>query len=483
MQQIPVNKTKIISTLGPATRSEAVLESLIKAGVDVFRLNFSHSTHEEHADAIDKIVKLNERLGTHVAILADLQGPKIRTGEMPEEGMPTETGNTLVFNTSKETLRDGEIYVSYDDFARDVKAGQRILIDDGKILLKAKESNGVSKVKAEVIYGGRIKSRKGINLPDTKINTPSLTPKDLKDLDFILEHNVNWIALSFVRDAEDIVELKEKIAAKNRSALVIAKIEKPEAIENIDSIISATDAVMIARGDLGVEIPLEDVPVQQKRITEKCIRAAKPVIVATQMMESMIESASPTRAEVTDVANAIFDGADAVMLSGETATGKHPVKVIETITKILERVEKQNVIYDRYNVAPKKGSEHFLSQAICYNACKIASDVNARAILGMTRSGFTGFQISSYRPKADIFIFTENPSLPYITNLSWGLRVFLFKRDEQIDETFDTVQDILLKKGLVQEGDIVVNTGGLPVSAKGRTNTIKISRIDSNNEA
>ncbi len=469
--------------MGPATKSEDVLEALIKAGVDVFRLNFSHSTHQEHAEAIAKIVKLNEKLGTHVAILADLQGPKIRTGEMPEDGMPIHEGSNLTFNTNKELVKDGEVYVSYADFAVDVKVGQRILIDDGKILLQIKESDGVSKVRAEVIHGGSIKSRKGINLPDTKINTPSLTPKDLKDLDFILEHNVNWIALSFVRDAEDIIELKEKIAKKNRSALVIAKIEKPEAIENIDSIISATDAVMIARGDLGVEIPLEDVPVQQKRITEKCIRAAKPVIVATQMMESMIENASPTRAEVTDVANAIFDGADAVMLSGETATGKHPVKVIETITKILERVEKQNVIYNRYNVAPVKGSEHFLSQAICYSACKIANDVNAQAILGMTRSGFTGFQISSYRPKADIFIFTENPSLPYITNLSWGLRVFLFKRDDQIDATFDTVQDILLEKSLVRDGDIVVNTGGLPVSAKGRTNTIKISRIGSGESA
>lgn len=459
------------------------MESLIKAGVDVFRLNFSHSTHEEHEKAIENIVALNERLGTHVAILADLQGPKIRTGEMPEDGMPIKEGDTLVFCTDEGLVKDGEIYVSYTDFAIDVKPGQRILIDDGKILLHAKESDGVSRLKAEVIFGGSIKSRKGINLPDTKVSSPSLTPKDLKDLDFILKHNVNWIALSFVRDADDIIDLKERIAAKNRSALVIAKIEKPEAIDHIDSIISATDAIMIARGDLGVEIPLEDVPVQQKRITEKCIRAAKPVIVATQMMESMIENASPTRAEVTDVANAIFDGADAVMLSGETAMGKHPVKVIETITKILERVEKQSVIYNRYNVAPVKGSEHFLSQAICYNACKIASDVNAKAILGMTRSGFTGFQISSYRPKADIFMFTENVSLPYITNLSWGLRVFLFKRDDHIDQTFDTVQDILLEKGFVNEGDVIVNTGGLPVSAKGKTNTIKISRIEKEEKA
>lgn len=472
--KIPVNKAKMIATFGPAISSKKVLTNIIKSGVDVIRFNFSHGSHQDHYDGFQLVREINEELNVNIAILADMQGPKIRLGEV-DNSLTLKDGDIITITDKEKLSTNKELYISYDALYKEMSAGERILINDGRVELVVKEVKN-KLIYAEVKHGGLLTSRKGVNLPDSNLATPALTPKDKLDAEFALMNGANWIALSFVRRASDVEELANIIGEKRSYVKIIAKIEKPEAVANINSILESTDGIMVARGDLGVEIPQEHVPLVQKRIIRKCIEAAKPVIVATQMMESMIENPVATRAEINDVANAIIDGADAVMLSGETSVGKYPVKVIQTMQRILANVEMSNLIYDKQLVADHS-SETYISDAICYNACKIAKEVNARAIVGMTKSGYTAFMISSYRPKANIFIFTDNKKLLPTLNLFWGVRAIYYSGFAGTDETINDVVEILKINNHLKKGDFVVNTASMPLNKQGRTNTVKVSLV------
>lgn len=469
--------TKILATVGPACSSYEQLLQLAITGVDVFRLNFSHGSHEVHKQTVDHIIRLNEKHNLHVGILADLQGPKLRVGKIENNELIIKEGDILTF-TNEECLGNMEkIYMSYQQFASDVNVGERILIDDGKLILEVIESNKVDLVKLKVIFGGKLSSNKGVNLPDTKISLPCLTKKDLIDLEYVLTLPVNWIALSFVREAEDILDLKARIQEANHPAKVIAKIEKPEAVANIKGIVKATDAVMIARGDLGVEVAMEKLPIIQKRIIKRCLQRSKPVIVATQMMESMITNPSPTRAEITDVANAVLDGADAVMLSGETSVGKHPALVVEAMTKIISEAEKN---YEMQSKRPKVNFESptFYSDTICLAAPKIAEEIKAKAIIGLTVSGYTAFKMSSYRPNSKIYIFSNQMHMLATLNLVWGVRCYFYDKFTTTDETIEDLAKLLKQQNRLQKGDVVVNTGSMPLHKRFRTNMLKISHVE-----
>lgn len=470
-------KTKIVATLGPASSDKEVLRELIKSGVDVFRLNFSHGSHEVHKSTVEKIVSLNKELDTHIGILGDLQGPKLRVGKIENNVLMLSKGDILTFVNEPCMGTMDCIYMSYQEFAKDVNVGEKVLIDDGKLVLKVVETNGEDTVKLEVEFGGKLSSNKGVNLPDTNISQPCITEKDRKDLDFMLTLPINWIALSFVREASDIKELKGLIAQKNHSALVIAKIEKPQAVKNIKGIIDATDAVMIARGDLGVEVPFRQLPIIQKNIIKKCIQKAKPVIVATQMMESMITNPSPTRAEVTDVANAVMDGADAVMLSGETSVGAHPIKVVEAMNSIIDEAENHYEISGK-RPKPDPKTSTFLSDVLCFKASKTAEDIKAKGILGLTVSGYTGFKVSSFRANIPIYIFSSKREVLGMLNLVWGVKAFYYDKFTTTDETIVDLCEILKEKNLIKVKDIVVNTGSMPIKKRFRTNMLKITVVD-----
>lgn len=474
LDKISFNKTKIVATVGPASNSKEILRALIKEGVDIFRLNFSHGTHEDHLKVIKFVRELNQELGTTIGLLQDLQGPKIRVNEMLPD-VVIERGQKLVITTRDLVGNDEVVCTSYKSLPRDVKTGDMILIDDGKIELKVLEVKD-GDVTTEVVYGGPLKSRKGINLPFTKVSAPSLTEKDLRDLEFGLDNNVDWIALSFVRKAEDITQMRSIIDARKATAQIVAKIEKPEALSNIDEIIAATDAVMVARGDLGVEIWMEEVPMVQKMLVEKCNVAGKPVIVATQMMESMIENPRPTRAETNDVANAVMDGADAVMLSAETASGKYPLEVIRSMVRTVASVEKNPSMYYRFRDVNKK-SPTYIHDNFVLAACKLAKDVGAKAIVGMTQSGYTAFKSSSYRPNANIFVFTSNKALINKMNLVWGSRAYLYQKTTSTDETIADVEAVLKQQGYVKSGDILIVLASMPIQERSRTNTIKINIV------
>lgn len=471
------NRTKIVATLGPASASKEVLLKMIKAGMDICRINFSHGKHEDLAKIIATIREINKKHNTHVGILADLQGPKIRVGEMTDNGVFLKKNQELVMTTKPCVGTHERLYISYQAFPKDVKVGEIILLDDGKLQFKVISTNKKDSVKVKVIYGGILSSNKGVNLPDTKVSIPSLTPKDLKDLDFILKQEVEWVGLSFVREAKDITELKEIIKKRHSKTRVIAKIEKPEALINLDEIIAETDAVMVARGDLGVECPMEDLPIIQKQIVKKCMEHAKPVIIATQMMESMITNPRPTRAEVNDVANSVLDGADAVMLSGETSVGQYPVEVIQSMQQIIRKIENTAYPYMQMHV-PNKKSSTYRSDSICYTACILAEHNSALGIVSMTHSGYTAFRISSHRPEAITFIFTSNRSLLCMLSLVWGVRGFYYDKFESTDQTMKDVNGMLKHHKLVKKGDVVINTASTPIGRSGRTNTIKISQIE-----
>jgi len=470
-------KTKILATVGPSSSNYSTLLGLVKAGVDAFRLNFSHGTHEGHLKVFEYIKYINKKYKTNISILADLQGPKLRVGEIENGKMPLKKGDVLTFVNEPCIGNSEKIYMSYKQFAQDVKVGEKVLIDDGNVQLIVKETNGTDEVKLEVLYGEFLSSRKGVNLPQTNVSLPSLTEKDLRDLDFILNHDFNWIALSFVRSPKDIYDLRERIQARNSRAMIIAKIEKPEAIENIDGIIEATDGVMVARGDLGVEVPMQRLPMLQKMIIDKCIQKAKPVIVATQMMDSMIKNPTPTRAEIIDVANAVIDGADVVMLSGETAMGIHPIKVVESMNDIIAEAEKMDSVYYKH-LTPSEKSDSFLSDAICYNACRIARQVDAKCIIGMTKSGYTAFMVSSYRPRQSIFIFSSDENMLNTLSLVWGIRCFYYDKYTSTDDTIKDVQNLLVEGGHLKTGDVVINTGSMPLLERKKTNMLKISVIE-----
>lgn len=478
-RQHAYKRTKIVATVGPACDTYEKMLELVRAGVNVFRLNFSHGNHEDKARIINQILKINKTEPYNIAILADLQGPKLRVGDLENGSLPIQPGDILTFTNEKVMGTRERIFVSYDDLHKDVKVGEKILIDDGKLEVVVSEILPNKDVKVTVMLGGILLPKKGVNLPDTDISLPSLTEKDLQDLDFILQHPVDWVALSFVRTPNCIRDLKKRIKAKKHNAKVIAKIEMPQAITHLRDIIVESDGVMIARGDLGVELPVEAVPLIQKDIIKKCIHRAKPVIVATQMMESMIDRTKPNRSEITDVANAVLEGTDAVMLSGETATGNYPKLVVETMTRIILEVEAKAYDYNREEMLrPQAHSPSLLSDAICYNACKIAEDINADALIGMTQSGYTGFMLSSYRPKAPLYVFTKERSLVNQLSLSWGVRAFHYDEEESLDEIFQDQINILKERSFLKKGDVVVSTGSTPIHLHLPTNVLKVAKVE-----
>jgi len=478
-QQHAFHKTKIVATVGPACDSYDKLLELVRAGVNVFRLNFSHGAHEDKSKIIEHIRKININEPYNISILGDLQGPKLRVGEMKDGGIQIDPGDILTFQSRQKVVGTKEsIYVSYPDLHNDVKPGEKILIDDGKLEVVVQEITKTGDVKVRVTYGGKLLPKKGVNLPDTVISLPAMTEKDITDLDFIIAQELDWVALSFVRKAEDMIDLRRRVEEKNSNIKIMAKIEMPSAMLDLRNIINRSDGIMVARGDLGVELPVEKVPMAQRDIIRKCIHRAKPVIVATQMMESMIDRVKPNRSEITDVANAVLEGTDAVMLSAETAMGQHPVLVVETMRKIILEVERTEYPYNREDdLVPQPHSPSFLSDAICYNACKLAKDANADGIIGMTQSGYTAFILSSYRPKSPLYIFSKEKSLINQLSLSWGVRAFHYAEEESVDDIIDDQHLILKQRGFVKEGDVVVNTGSLPIAEHLPTNMLKITKL------
>lgn len=471
------SKTKIIATIGPACQEKEVLKKLILEGVDVCRLNFSHGKQEEHQKVIETIREINEELGTNVAILADLQGPKLRIGEVENNGVTLVDGALLTFVTTNMLGTASKVSITYKPLPQDVKPGEIILVDDGKIKLEVVSTDGKDEVVTRVIAGGLLSSKKGVNLPNTKVSLPSLTEKDLENANFVLDFDIDWIALSFVRSAADIVDLKKLITAKGKYTRVIAKIEKPEAITDIDAIIEMTDAIMVARGDLGVEIPFDQVPILQKTIINKCILAAKPVIVATQMMESMITNFRPTRAEATDVANAVMDGADALMLSGETSVGRYPEEVIRSMQQIITATEGTMFELKHKNVPNPKG-EKFLSETICYNACKMANLANASAIVVFTSLGGSAYKIASNRPNAPVYALTPTVQIMGQLNIVRGVTSLHLETKISANDAIQEATDILKAHGYIKTGDVVVFVGGIPMREYANINMMKISKIE-----
>jgi len=470
------SQTKVIVTLGPASNSKDIILQMINEGVDVFRLNFSHSTKDEHLRLINIIKKLNLELGTNVSILADLQGPKLRVGEVEDDLLNLEEGDIITFVTEKCLGTKGHLYMSYQEFPKDVNPGETILIDDGKIKLEVTETNKNDIVKAKVIYGGPISSKKGVNLPDTKVSLPCLSEIDISNAFFALEHDVDWLGLSFVRNASDVLELKNLIKKKNSHAGVIAKIEKPEALKEIDQIIDIADGVMVARGDLGVEVPFDEVPLIQKLIVGKCNLRSKPVIIATQMMESMITNFRPTRAEANDVANAVLDGADALMLSGETSIGKYPLETITSMQSIIAYTENHGDPFNK-QYTPEEDTSTFLADSICSNASQLARQVKAKAIVVFTHSGYTAIRISSHRPKAKIYAFTSNKKLLNKISMVWGIQPFYLSTYDDLDKAIQDSIEILKAEKLLKEGDRVIHVGSTPLILHGSTNMTKVSCV------
>ncbi|MBX7201940.1 MAG: pyruvate kinase [Bacteroidia bacterium] len=472
------SKTKVIATLGPASSSREVLEEMIMAGVDVCRINFSHGDPSAHTETIKTIRAINKERGLNTAILADLQGPKLRIGEVENNGVELIAGEDILITTKACVGTSKQVYITYPQFPQDVKIGETVLIDDGKIVLAVKDTNKDNEVVATVVHGGILSSKKGVNLPNTHISLPSLTKKDLQDLRFALENDVEWIGLSFVRKATDILELKHIIQKNNKNARVVAKIEKPEAVKDIDNIVKCADALMVARGDLGVEIPMENVPLIQKMLVQKALEAHIPVIIATQMMESMIHNYNATRAEVNDVANSVMDGADAVMLSGETSVGSFPVRVIQTVQKILAQVEGFEGIYHKRHQSSAPQKNRMISDAICFNSVNVAEQTGAAAIVAMTHSGYTAFYISSFRPKSGIYIFTGNQALLNTLSLVWGVKGFFYDKMVSTDHTINEIKDILKHEGLVKTDDLIINVASIPMHEFGKTNMMKLSFVE-----
>lgn len=472
-------KTKIIATLGPACSTEEIIHKMIKAGVNVFRINFSHADYFDIEDKVRIIRKLNEEHQYNTSILADLQGPKLRVGVMKDEVVLKE-GDVITFaSTQEEFLGTAErVYMNYKTFAQDVKAGENILLDDGKLIFNVIETDEISEVKAKVVQGGPLRSKKGVNLPNTNVSLPALTPKDIKDAQFAIELKVDWIALSFVRTSKDLQQINDLIAQHAEYKIpVIAKIEKPEAVTNIDDLISHCDGLMVARGDLGVEIPAQEVPLIQKHLVRKAKTARIPVIIATQMMETMITSLTPTRAEVNDVANSVMDGADAVMLSGETSIGNYPVEVIDKMSQIILSVEDSELI--KLDVIdPKIKTKRFITKSVCYHAAIMADDIEAKTIHTLTNSGYTAFQISAWRPKAHILAFTSNKHMLTQLNLLWGVTAFYYDKYESTDATIEDINQIAKNNDYVKKGDYTINLASMPIKSKGMVNTVRVSIIE-----
>ena len=470
-------KTKIIATLGPASNSKEMIERLIKSGVDVLRVNFSHADHKDVKRIVNDVNVIRKKLNNHVTLLADLQGPKIRIGEVIEN-RELKKNEKISFTTNKSIVNKNNIIeINYPSFAKDVKSGDKVLIDDGKIIFKAISSNKNDVVEAKVIQEGVLKSRKGVNLPNTKISQPALTKKDIRDAIFALNNSFDWIALSFVRSKKDILELKQLISKNcDHHIPIISKIEKPEAIKKIDEIIKVSNGVMVARGDLGIEIPAEEVPLNQKMLVTKCKKAGIPIVIATQMMESMIDSLTPSRAEVNDVANSVMDGADGIMLSGETSVGKYPCEVVKKIKDIIIGVEDSHLISVPRNL-PSVKTDRIITKSICMNAAKIANDISASAICTLTHSGYTGWQISSWRPSSLVIVFTSNKKILTQLNLLWGVKCIYYNKFKSTDKTVEEVNQLALDCKYVKKGDFVINLAAMPIYEKGHVNTLRITKI------
>jgi pyruvate kinase len=476
---MPTNKkTKIVATLGPACSSKEVINEMILAGVNVFRINFSHADYNDVKERIDIIRELNDEFGYNTAILADLQGPKLRVGVMKED-VVVNKGDVITFTTAEDILGTAQrVYMNYKEFPNDVNPGEKILLDDGKLIFEVTKTDKKTEVEAVVVQGGPLKSKKGVNLPNTKVSLPALTKKDIKDALFAIENHVDWIALSFVRTPKDLEELQDLIAKNSAHKIpIVAKIEKPEAVENIDKIVAFCDGLMVARGDLGVEIPAHEVPLIQKKLIHRAKTARIPVIVATQMMETMITSLTPTRAEVNDVANSVMDGADAVMLSGETSVGNYPVQVIEKMTQIIEAVEDSPLIQVPQN-PPHVRTKRFITKSICYHAALMANEIKAKAISTLTNSGYTAFQISAWRPQAHVLVYTSNKRILTQLSLLWGVNAFYYDKFVSTDDTVEDINQIAKEKGYVKKGDMLVNLAAMPVVDKGMVNTLRISEIE-----
>lgn len=471
------SRTKTIATLGPATNSKEILRKMVNEGLDVFRLNFSHGDYAEKELIINTIRELESETDYNISILGDLQGPKIRVGRIKNEPLEFKQDDEILLTSQISQQSEKKIYVSYDNLANDIKENDLVLIDDGKIKCKCIETNQKDLVKVRVVHGGLLYSNKGVNLPQTKTSFPSLTEKDKKDVEFMLKMNLDWIALSFVRHSDDVKFLRKYAKDLSYSKIrIIAKIEKPEAVDDIDNIIETSDGIMVARGDLGVEVSFDKVPVIQKNIVEKCIKKNRPVIIATQMMESMMLNFSPTRAEANDVANAVLDGADALMLSGETSVGKYPVESIRAMESIIKYTEKTRSVYYNHHL-PKINTKEFIPNSICYNACIMAEQTNAKAIISFTYSGYTAYRISGQRPKARIYAFTGNPKLLRKLPLLWGLRTFYTPYIENIDQAVEYSIKFLLDNNFIEKGDFVIHVASTPLRLKDRANMIKLSRV------
>ena len=470
-------KTKIVATLGPAIDSKEMLLKMVATGVNVFRINFSHADYDDVKKRIQYIREINEEHGYNASVLADLQGPKLRVGVMKDD-VVVAPGDEIIFATGArfEGTKD-RVYMTYDRFPLDTKPGEQILLDDGKLIFEVVSTNQKDEVKAKVIQGGPLKSKKGVNLPNTNISQPALTEKDKEDALFAIEQEVDWIALSFVRNAEDLMEL-EAIVSKHSSYKIpiIAKIEKPEAVINIDKIVAYCDGLMVARGDLGVEIPAHEVPLIQKQLVLKAKSARIPVIIATQMMESMITSLTPTRAEVNDVANSVMDGADAVMLSGETSVGQYPVQVIQKMSDIIKSVENSELIHVPQK-HPHIKTKRYITKSICFHAANMANEINARGITTLTNSGYTAFQISAWRPKAHILAFSSNKRIISQLNLLWGVRAFYYDKFVSTDQTVVDVNKIAVEKGYLEDGDMVISLAAMPIQQKGMVNTMRVTEV------
>lgn len=470
-------KTKIVATLGPATSKKEVLKAMLEAGANIFRINFSHADYEDVRERVAMIRSLNEEYGFNAGILADLQGPKLRVGKMKEDVLVS-PGDQIKFKTGKPFLGNkDEVYMNYETFPRDVKPGERILLDDGKLIFEVKSTNKKDEVLAEVVQGGPLRSRKGVNLPNTNISLPALTEKDVEDAKFACELEVDWMALSFVRFASDLKLLQKLIKEHSEHKIpIIAKIEKPEGVKNIDKITAYCDGLMVARGDLGVEVPAHEVPLIQKKLVLKAKEGRIPVIIATQMMETMIDSLTPTRAEVNDVGNSVMDGADAVMLSGETSVGKYPVQVIEKMSQVIRAVENSPLIKVPHQ-PPYIKTKRYITKSICYHAALMANEIGANAICTLTNSGYTAFQISAWRPSSNILAFTSNKRILTQLSLLWGVRAYYYDKFNSTDETIEDIKLIAKEKGYVSKGDFTVNLAAMPIEAKGMVNTLRISEI------
>lgn len=476
---MPTNKrTKIVATLGPATSKKSVLKDMLEEGVNVFRINFSHANYDDVKERIQMIRELNEEFGYNAAILGDLQGPKLRVGVMKEE-VVVNPGDQITFVTGKEFEGTASrVYMNYQQFPQDVQKGELILLDDGKLMFEIVSTNGVDEVVTKVIQGGPLRSKKGVNLPNTNISLPALTEKDIEDAIFACEQNVDWMALSFVRNAEDLIELQNLIKQHSDHKIpIIAKIEKPEGVKNIEKIVAYCDGLMVARGDLGVEIPAEEVPLIQKQLVLIAKKARIPVIIATQMMETMITSLTPTRAEVNDVANSVMDGADAVMLSGETSVGNYPVQVIRKMSQIIKCVEDSPLINVPHN-PPHIRTKRYITKSVCYHAAFMANEIKAKAICTLTNSGYTAFQISAWRPESNILVFTSNKRILSQLSLLWGVKAFFYDKFESTDETIEDINKIAKEKGYAEHGDFIINLAAMPISDKGMVNTLRVSEIE-----